>query len=92
MDVEVAAAVRPADDTEVTIYVPDAKLWSMDEPNLYTVVARLQKNNETYDEIHVNTGVRSYSVTPDGGFLLTTRLFHFVVYRVIRTGFIKEMR
>ena len=25
-------------------------------------------------------------------FLLTTRLFHFVVYRVIRTGFIKEMR
>ena len=70
---EVAAAVRPADDTAVTIYVPDAKLWSMDEPNLYTVVARLQKNNETYDEIHVNTGVRSYSVTPDGGFFINNK-------------------
>ena len=65
---EVASAVRPADSTAVTIYVPDAELWSMDEPNLYTVVARLQRNNEAFDEIYANVGVRSYTVTPDGGF------------------------
>lgn len=41
--------------------------------NLYTVVARLQKNNETYDEICVNTGVRSYYVTPDGGFFINNK-------------------
>ena len=65
---EVASAVRGSADTEVTIYVPDAQLWSMDEPNLYTVIARLQRCNESYDDLYVNVGVRSYTVTPDGGF------------------------
>ena len=32
-----------------------------------------QKTNETYDEIHVNTGVRSYSVTSDGGFFINNK-------------------
>ena len=40
----------------------------MDEPNLYTVIARLQRCNESYDDLCVNVGVRSYTVTPDGGF------------------------
>ncbi len=65
---EVAAAVRPSDNTAVSIYVPDARLWSMDEPNLYKVTACLQRSNETCDEIHVNAGVRSYTVTPGDGF------------------------
>ena len=65
---EVASAVRGSADTEVAIYVPDAQLWSMDEPNLYTVVATLQRNNEEVDEIAANVGVRSFKVTPDEGF------------------------
>ena len=65
---EVASAVRGSADTEVTIYVPDAQLWSMDEPNLYTVVATLQRNNEEVDGIAANVGVRSFKVTPDEGF------------------------
>lgn len=65
---EAASAVRGSADTEVTIYVPDAQLWSMDEPNLYTVVATLQRNNEEVDEIAANVGVRSFKVTPDEGF------------------------
>ena len=65
---EVASAVRGSADAEVTIYVPDAQLWSMDEPNLYTVVATLQRNNEEVDEIAANVGVRSFKVTPDEGF------------------------
>ena len=65
---EVASAVRGSADTEVTIYTPDAQLWSMDEPNLYTVTAKLQRNNETVDEIYTNAGVRSFKVTPDEGF------------------------
>ena len=67
---EVASAVRGSADTEVTIYVPDAQLWSMDEPNLYTVVATLQRNNEEVDEIAANVGVRSFKVTPDEGFFI----------------------
>lgn len=69
-DCEVAGSVRPSESSAVTIYVPDAEPWSMDEPNLYTVTARLQRRNETYDEISVNVGVRSFSVTPDGGFVI----------------------
>lgn len=67
---EVAAATRPSDNTEVTLYVPDAEYWSMDEPNLYTVTARLQRNNETVDEVSTHAGIRSFKVTPDGGFFL----------------------
>ena len=67
-DNEVASAVRGSADTEVTIYVPDAQLWSMDEPNLYTVTAKLQRNNEAVDEIYTNVGVRSFKVTPNKGF------------------------
>ena len=65
---EVASAVRGSADTEVTIYTPDAQLWSMDEPNLYTVTAKLQRNNETVDEIYTSAGVRTFKVTPDEGF------------------------
>ena len=67
---EVAVAVRPADQTAVTLYVPQAKLWSMDKPNLYTVTARLQRRNETWDEVTTCTGVRSYTVTPSESFIL----------------------
>ena len=65
---EVASAVRGSAETEVTIYVPDAQLWSMDEPNLNTVTATLQRNNEAVDEIYANVGVRSFKVTPNEGF------------------------
>ncbi len=67
---EVAAAVRPADNTKVTIYVPDAKLWELDDPYLYTVTAILQRRNEAYDEICTRVGVRSYSVDPQKGFII----------------------
>lgn len=67
---EVAAACRPADDTNVTLYVPDAKLWEINSPYLYTVTARLQRRNETFDEVEVKAGVRSISCDPNKGFII----------------------
>ena len=67
---EVAAACRPADDTNVTLYVPDAKLWEIDSPYLYTVTARLQRRNEAFDEVVVKAGVRSFSCDPNKGFII----------------------
>ena len=67
---EVAYAVRPADATKTTIFVPDANLWDFDEPYLYTVVAELQRRNETYDDIEVRVGVRSFSCDPQKGFII----------------------
>ena len=65
---EVGYAVRPADATKTTIFVPDANLWDFDEPYLYTVVAELQRRNETYDDIEVNVGVREFKCDPQEGF------------------------
>ena len=67
---EVASAVRPADQTKVTVYVPDAVRWDIDNPYLYTVVAVLQRRNEAYDEVTARVGVRSFSCDPQKGFCI----------------------
>ncbi len=67
---EVAAAVRPADEPNVSIYVPDAIKWDTDNPYLYTVNAILQRRNEAYDEVSLKAGVRSFSCDPEKGFIL----------------------
>lgn len=67
---EVAAAARPADDTKVTVFVPDATRWDIDNPYLYTVTATLQRRNEAYDEVSARVGVREFSCDPNKGFII----------------------
>ncbi|MDO5540409.1 MAG: glycoside hydrolase family 2 TIM barrel-domain containing protein [Eubacteriales bacterium] len=67
---EVACACRPADNTKVTVHVPNVTLWDIDNPYLYTVTALLERRNESCDEITLKTGVRSFSCHPDRGFIL----------------------
>ena len=67
---EAGSACRPADSTAVKIFVPDAQLWSVDSPYLYTVKALLQRRNEAYDEVSARAGVRSFSCDPAEGFFL----------------------
>ncbi len=67
---EVAQACRPAESPAVTVFVPDAQLWEIDSPYLYTVKAVLQRRNEAYDEISIQAGVRSFSCHPDKGFII----------------------
>ncbi len=66
----VGFASRPALAPEVEIFVPDAKLWSIDAPHLYDVAVRLELANETVDEVTVSVGVRDFSVDPQKGFFL----------------------
>ncbi len=67
---ETASAVRPADSAAVTVCVPDAELWEIDNPCLYTVTASLMRRNEVYDEISCKVGVRSFCCDSQNGFLL----------------------
>ncbi len=67
---EVGYAVRPAEAAKTTIFVPDVTLWNLDAPYLYTVIAELQRRNETYDDIEANVGVRSFSCDPQKGFII----------------------
>lgn len=71
---EVACAVRPADDAKVTVAVPGAHRWSVDDPYLYTVTATLLRRNEAYDEVSAMVGVREFSVDPQKGFFLNGEL------------------
>ena len=65
---EVASASRPADCPGVTLFVPDATRWDIDNPYLYTVTARLVRRNEVYDEVSARAGVRSFACDPSEGF------------------------
>lgn len=67
---EVAGGCRPADDTKIKLFVPDAKKWEINDPYLYTVTALLQRRNEAFDEVSARVGVRSFSCDPDKGFII----------------------
>ena len=67
---EVAAGARPSEDAGISLYVPDARLWQIDDPYLYSVAATLVRRNETYDEVTLQAGVRSFSCDPDRGFII----------------------
>ncbi len=67
---EVAGTVRPAEDPNTVVYVPEVKLWELDAPYLYRVTARLLRRNEVYDEVSVQAGVRSFACDPEKGFII----------------------
>ena len=46
------------------IFIRDAKLWSVDEPNLYTCEVRLIQDEEILDETVTNFGIRQIQVDP----------------------------
>ena len=74
MGEEVASAMRPASAAGVTAAVPNAHRWSVDDPYLYTVTAKLMRRNEVYDEVEARVGVRSFSCDPQKGFFLNGEL------------------
>ena len=67
---QAAGAVRPSESPDVKLSVPCARLWSPDDPYLYTVTAQIVRRNEVVDEVTVRSGVRSFSVDPQKGFIL----------------------
>lgn len=70
---EVAYGCRPADDAAIVLHVPEAELWDINHPYLYTVTAVLQRRNESYDQVSVRAGVRSFSCDPEQGFIINGR-------------------
>lgn len=50
--------------------VPNFKLWDINDPNVYTLFAALEKNGEIIDEYETDFGFRSFKLDPDEGFFL----------------------
>ena len=52
------------------IPVPSPRLWSIANPNLYKVTAKVLNNEEAVDEVSMNCGFRTIEFTVDKGFFL----------------------
>ena len=69
----VAAAHNDLDNdgqTCTTLEVEKPQLWSPEQPNLYRLRIQLMENGKTVDEIEEKVGIRTISVSKEGGFQL----------------------
>lgn len=67
-------SVAAAQGRDVTFDLPNAHLWNgVEDPYLYTAVARLLNGKECVDEVRVRFGLRSFRFDPDQGFFLNGR-------------------
>ncbi len=53
-----------------TLTVKDARLWSVDEPNLYCLLSELLVAGEVVDSEHTTFGIRAITVDAEHGFRL----------------------
>lgn len=70
---EVAAerADKPfGNEFDQQIAVPEPKLWSPENPYLYTVISRIYEGQVLKDELKTTLGIREISYLPDSGFRL----------------------
>lgn len=72
----VSGGSRPAEEnTSLKLLLSDVHLWQgLEDPYLYTAIARLVVHNEVLDEVSTRFGVRSFFVDPQKGFFLNGRL------------------
>lgn len=67
----VASAKKGADaDNSLSMTVPDAKVWSLDNPYLYTLRTELIEKGKTVDSSDTKVGIRTLDFNPDTGFAL----------------------
>lgn len=60
-----------AQGLDTMIEVPDAHLWNgVKDPYLYTLSARLMREDEVVDEVVISCGIRTFSIDADKGFYL----------------------
>ena len=56
-------------ETEFSLYVPDAKRWDIDAPNLYTLVTELWDGDALLDRVETRFGFRETEWRADGFYL-----------------------
>lgn len=64
-----SAQPRTATKSQMALAVTDPKLWSVDEPNLYTVITEIVQDGEVIDTYPVTFGFRTIEYTINGMFL-----------------------
>lgn len=66
------AALQPLEATTIrhAITVADPRLWSLEDPHLYTVHTVIEQEGRTIDSLDTPVGLRSLRFDPDRGFFL----------------------
>ncbi len=68
--------VAEGEGNDLTLTIPKVHLWDgVEDPYLYTAVARLILDGQTVDEVRSAFGVRSFHVDPQKGFFLNGRSY-----------------
>lgn len=67
--------VASGNDYEGQLVVEDAKLWSPDNPYLYTLLIKLERDNRVIDEYSTQIGIRTFKVDGES-FLLNNKPIH----------------
>ena len=52
------------------VTVPEPKLWDLENPQLYTLITNIVRDNKVVDSDTVTTGIREIRFDPDNGFFL----------------------
>ncbi len=71
-----SAVFVPAGETttaHIQLTIPDARIWDIENPALYTLHARLTEDTAALDTDEVHFGIRTISVDPENGFRLNGR-------------------
>lgn len=69
--VKVATSSKKATEVcNLTMDVPEVKLWSLDSPYLYTLRTELMKDGKVIDSSDIPVGIRTLDFNPDSGFSL----------------------
>lgn len=63
-------AKKASDSCNLIMEVPDAILWSLDRPYLYTLRTELQQEGKVIDSSVIPVGIRTLSFDPNSGFSL----------------------
>jgi len=69
-DMETDALAASGEGTDCRIFAPELKLWDAENPNLYRVVVRIEKNGMAIDEAQTISGIRTLSVSAQTGILV----------------------
>lgn len=67
------AALKDKTIIKQAVPVGNPKLWDIDEPNMYTLVTRIYRNDEEIDRVETRFGYRTFEFTADKGFFINGR-------------------
>lgn len=72
----VAEAVLNADCSQVTLEIPNVRLWrGRKDPYLYTAYAELRESGAVLDRVSARFGCRTFCIDPEKGFMLNGKAY-----------------